>query len=300
MTMVSRLIEHLADCRADLFPIDEGRKLPMIKGWQALATSNRAALEAWRRQWPHCGFGWALSAEIVITDLDMSRGQNGIADFQRLDGRDPRSLETPTSSTPKGGLHVAWAAGGRSFLNKRLSGTAIDFKCKGGFIGVPDEIDGIGNGRWWLPGKAPWEVPLAPAPSWLDAALRKPPPATIGIAAPPSGDASVRSRGRAALVRACERIVNAPCGEQHSTLNREVYSIGGRIGRGDLTEEEALPVLLAAAQAMPAYTTPWHDFAQEIADTLAAGAARPLPFSPSELFERRLQACRQRLREQTP
>jgi hypothetical protein len=296
IVMLSRLILQLSNHGADLFPIDEGRKVPLIKGWQALATSKRPALEAWRQQWPHCGFGWALPQAIVVTDLDMHVGDNGIADFQRIDGRDPRSVETPTATTASGGLHLYWASGGRSFLNKRIPGTAIDIKYKGGFVGVPDEIDGIGNGRWWLPGKAPWELPLALAPSWLDASLRKPPPATTGIAAPLSGDASVRRQGRAALARACERIIAAPYGEQHITLNRMTYMVGGLISRGDLTEDEAFTALLAAARAMPAHRGPWRDFAEEIADTLAAGMARPLPLSVADRFMRDLKARMRRRR----
>ena len=294
--MISQLILQLSNY-ADLFPIDEGRKVPLIKGWQALATSSRAALEAWRQRWPHCGFGWALPAEIVVTDLDMHVGDAGIADFQRIDGRDPRGVITWIATTRTGGLHVYWSAGSRSFLNKRLPGTAVDCKCKGGFVGVPDEIDGIGNGREWLPGRAPWEVPLAPAPSWLDTALRKPPPVTAGIAAPLSDDASIRSQGRAALARAWQRIAAAPCGQRDLTRHQQCYYVGGLIARGDISEAEAFNALLEASLEMQARGHGWRDLEKRVEASLHAGMAHPLPFSPSELFERRLYACRQRLRE---
>jgi hypothetical protein len=293
--MLSRLIQQLSDCGALLFPIDEGRKVPLIRGWPELATSSRAALEAWRQQWPYCGFGWALSANEAVTDCDMHVGDDGIGDFRRLDGRDPRAVNTWVSSTRTGGLHVYWATGGRPFLNKRIPGTSIDIKCKGGFVGVPDEIDGIGNGRDWLPGKAPWEAPsLARAPGWIDAALR-PPPATAGIAAPLSNDLSVRSRGRTALARACERIVNAPCGQQDVVRHAQSFYVGGLCARGDLDVGEALAALTAAAEAMPTYGKPWRNLGRRVAASFESGRARPLPLSITERYMRDLKD-RMRLR----
>jgi hypothetical protein len=150
--MLCHLIRALLDHGANLIPID-GRKVPLIKGWRELASSDPSTVEGWRRQWPYCGFGWTLPAAIVVTDLDMKCGQNGIADFRRIDRRDPHEVVTPTSTSPTGGLHLYWATAGRSFKNIRLPGTSVDIKCKGGFIGVPDIIDSIGNGREWLPGR---------------------------------------------------------------------------------------------------------------------------------------------------
>jgi hypothetical protein len=62
-----------------------------------------------------------------------------------------------------------------------------------------------------------------------------------------------------------------------------------------LTEDEAFTALLAAAQSMVAYTTPWRDFTKEIADTLAAGAEKPLPLDAAERVLRDFRA-RMRLR----
>ena len=139
--MLSRLIMGLLDHGTRLFPTD-GRKVPLIRGWQGLASCNSRVVEGWRRQWAHCGFGWALPPAVVVTDLDMHVGENGIADFQRLDGRDPRDIATPTSTSPTGGLHLFWATAGRCFKNIRIPGASVDVKCKGGFVAVPDIIDG--------------------------------------------------------------------------------------------------------------------------------------------------------------
>ena len=266
--VLSDLILNLLDLGHRLFPID-GRKVPMIKGWLVRATCSRAGLEAWRRQWPYCGFGWALPPTIVVTDLDMKVGENGVADFMRLDGRDSRDIATPTSTSPAGGLHLAWSAGESSFKNVRIPGTAIDIKTAGGFVGVPDIIDGTGNGREWL--RPPWSTPLLPAPAWLDNALKWQPtlsPAEQPDLPPLEYDEKF---AREALARACIRIAYAPCGEQDNTRNAESFFIGLLVGRGVLDRDEALAALTRAALAMPTYGKPWRDLEERVEKSLEAG-----------------------------
>jgi hypothetical protein len=266
--MLSDLILNLLDLGHRLFPID-GRKVPMIKGWQVLATCSRAALEAWRQQWPYCGLGWALPPDVVVTDLDMKVGENGVGDFVRLDGRDPRDIATPTSTSPTGGLHLAWAAGDRSFKNIRLAHTAIDIKTAGGFVGVPDVINGTGNGREWL--RPPWSTPPLPAPAWLDAALRweqsRSPAATADLP-PPEYDAEF---AREALARAATRIAFAPRGDQDNTRHRECFFIGLLVKQGVLDRGEALGALTRAALAMPTYGSPWRGLEERVEKSLEAG-----------------------------
>jgi hypothetical protein len=227
----------------------------------------------------------------MVVDVDRhGPDQDGYADFCMLSGgASVDDVATLQASTPRAGRHLYFLTGGRRFKNGYVAGTAVEIKAAVGFVVLPTSE----NGRHWLN-----RAPLAPAPGWLvDVALRKPPPVTAGIAAPLSDDVSARSRGYAALQRACTRIVGAPCGTQHITLNRMTYMVGGVVGRGDLGEDEAFMALLAAAQSMVAYRGPWRGLKELVAGSLAAGMARPLPLSPSELFTRRLHACRQRLRE---
>jgi hypothetical protein len=262
------LIIDLLDHGTRLFPTD-GRKVPLIRGWQGLASCDSRVVDDWRRQWAHCGFGWALPPAVVVTDLDMHVGENGIADFQRLDGRDPRDIATPTSTSPTGGLHMLWATGGRSFKNIRIPGTAIDVKCKGGFVVVPDVINGIGNGREWL--RAPWDTLLAPAPAWLDVAVRREP--TLSPAEQPDLPPLEHDEeyAREALARACIRIAYAPCGEQDRTRNAECFFIGLLAGRGLLDRDEALARLTRAALAMPTYGAPWRKLEERTEKSFAAG-----------------------------
>jgi hypothetical protein len=89
------------------------------------------------------------------------------------------------------------------------------------------------------------------------------------IAAPPVRDYSLigmaaeatepTADGKAALLIAIERILNAPDGEQQRTLNGMSYFIGRLIGSGELPSEFALKILLREAVRIPSYNpaNPW-------------------------------------------
>jgi putative DNA primase/helicase len=272
--------------RLALHPADAGKR-PLSPHGCKDATSDLTVIEGWLRRWPFCEWAWAVTASVVVVDIDVKHGKNGYRDFESLAGCDARSVSTRIALTPSGGAQLFYRAL-KPYRNRvAIPGApGIDTRSLGGYVLLPLPH----NARTWLR-----QAPLLPAPDWLDAAARKEIVPTTGIAAPLSNDVSVRSRGRAALARACEHIVNAPCGEQHDTLNREVYTIGGFVARGDLDEAEAYDALLAAARSMPAHRGPWRDFSDEISNTLAVGATRPLPLSITDRFLRDLKA-RMRLR----
>ncbi len=74
-----------------IFPVNANKKPLTTHGFKD-ATSDPAAIEAWRRKWPHCEFGWAVPAGVVVVDVDIKHGKNGYADFKRLAGCDPRDV----------------------------------------------------------------------------------------------------------------------------------------------------------------------------------------------------------------
>jgi hypothetical protein len=281
--------------RWDLFPVN-GRKFPKVHRWPEVATSNTGTLEDWVRQRPFRQWGFALPPEIVVVDVDMHVGENGIADFIRLDGHDPRDVPTPTATTWRGGFHLLYVCPGLRYKNGRVAGAAICIKSHVGFIVLPETYpDGSTNGREWL--KAPWDVPMMPAPQWLSSRLRQEPVA-IGEAAPLSDDLSVRGQGRAALARECARIVGAPAGERDNIRHRACFTVGGLVARGDVDEREAYDALLAACQQVPLTSgRPWHRLEERVEKSLAAGMEQPLPLSNPDRLMRNLRA---RMRAQRP
>jgi hypothetical protein len=132
-------------------------------------------------------------------------------------------------------------------------GHGLDVKGDGGFLILPP-----GPGRSWDP-LLGYSTPLAPMPEWMVVRRREKP-------ATPATDSTARPVGR--LDRYCERaldaavraIVTATNGRQHTTLNKEAFSIAGLVDYG-LPADLALKSLRWAAKKMPSYDAhrPWLD-----------------------------------------
>jgi hypothetical protein len=169
-----------------------------------------------------------------------------------------------------------------------IAGTGIDTRAEGGYVVLPLP----GNGRQWLReliGADDGLAHLLPAPAWLDVALRKAPL----VLAPRRALTAVvwaQRQGRAALERACARIVAAPCGAQDSTRHAQCFYVGGLAARGDLDYAEAYAALLGAAHAMPAYREPWRNLEERVARSIEAGIGRPLALSETESWMRDFRA----------
>jgi hypothetical protein len=98
----------------------------------------------------------------------------------------------------------------------------------------------------------------------------------IGVAADatePTAD------GKAALLIAIERILDAADGEQERPLNGMSYFVGRLVGSGQLPSEFALRILLREAVRIPSYNTaaPWHrgEVEQKVKRAVEQGRKRP-------------------------
>jgi hypothetical protein len=222
---------NILPCRAD--------KSPLTPNGLKDATCDRAILDDWGRRWPFADWGWALPPNILVVDLDEKNRKHGLVDFERLDGRNPYAVETPTATTRSGGLHLYFIAA-RTYNNAvAIQGAGIDTRTAGGYVLLP----GCNNGRQWL--KRLRSTPLATAPAWLDDALNTASP-------PPNLLRPVASRKEAlsALERALARIIAAPRGTRDDTRHRQCFFVGGLIGRGDLDYATGLNACRRAAQGM--------------------------------------------------
>ena len=144
-------------------------------------------------------------------------------------------------------------------------------RAEGGYVILP----GHKNGRRWI--NRLRATRLAPAPAWLDIALKETPSAS-GFPCLPSSSASPleREQALATLRRACARVIAAPEGAQEDIRHRECFHIGGMIGRGDLDYATAITALVAAARAMPTYRSPWRNLDERVARSIKAGMVRLL------------------------
>jgi hypothetical protein len=164
-----------------VFPTGTNKK-PVIRGGHGFedATADEPVIRAWWERYPYADPAWALPAGVVVVDLDAKSGRNGRRDFEVLEGKPPDAVETPIATTPSGGLHLFYDAGGRTlrqFAGAIPGHPGIDTRVGGkGFVVLPAPH----NGRRWL---KPLSTPLAPAPAWLpeeqsrDVVARAPAPA---------------------------------------------------------------------------------------------------------------------------
>jgi hypothetical protein len=210
-----------------------------------------------------------MPGHIVVVDLDRKNERDGFKDFERLDGCDPRSVETPIATTPSGGLHLYFSAS-KPYGNKvALNGMGVDTRSRGGYVVLPS----AGNGREWLKGLP---TPLAPAPDWLDAAAKQETPNNLfhrltSSASPSTSRPNGGGLGRTLLVRAVRLIMTAPQGAQEETRHRQAFFIGTLVAVGAVDYDVAYRALAAAANAMPAYGKPWRDLEEKVEASLKRG-----------------------------
>jgi hypothetical protein len=281
---------YAAYCGYRIFPTSS-RKIPLVKGWQAAATTDLAQIwEWWGMQWPAAEIGWALPVNIVVADLDEKDGRHGFRDFERLEGCDLRSVAAPVFLTPSGGAQILYLAS-KPYKNvaPAIKGMGIDTRAAGGFVLLP----GHQNGRRWL--KSPLDVEMPPAPVWLAPALRE----TRTPAAPTSPDIHLMAASDPwaqrsalkALDRACTLIVNAQPGERHDTCYKQCFFIGGLIERGDIAYETAKPRLLEVIRAVAGrHRPPWRNVDKWVEESIQIGITKPIPLTDTQIFMRSLLA----------
>ena len=175
-------------------------KTPLTPHGLKDASGDPVVIESWGRRWPFAEWGWALPATVVAIDIDVKPSRNGYQGFKHLQGCDPRDIMTPSASTPSGGMHLFYEAE-KPYRNRvAIEGTAIDIRAEGGYVILP----GHKNGRRWI--NKLRTTPLAPAPAWLDIALKETLPAS-GCRCLPSASSEPleREQALATLKRACAK-----------------------------------------------------------------------------------------------
>ena len=150
-----------------IFPCN-GKKQPLTDHGFKDATTNEVTTRAWAKQYPGALWGYALPENIVVIDLDMKRGKNGIREFEKFQLCKPEEFEAPRVATATGGNHIYADATGRDFQNTRDKiALGVDTRTDGGYVIIPS---GPQSGYRWLTDP---DTPLPPTPEWAEVALRK-------------------------------------------------------------------------------------------------------------------------------
>lgn len=233
-----------------VFPVRVNR-VPFTPHGLLDATTDIATIGEWWCDWPDAvpAIATGERSGVVALDIDVRDRVNG------FDALDELGLcihpETPTAHTPRGGVHVlfAWRHFVKTVAGKL--GPGLDVRADRGSLMLPP-----GPGRWWDPHLG-LDTPIAPMPEWMVIPEPEAPQPTPR----PAVRLPLSRYGEAALDDAVKRITGAPDGQQHDTLNREVFAIGGLVAGGEIPSALAIDSLLWAARQMPSHDPrrPWRE-----------------------------------------
>jgi AAA domain/Bifunctional DNA primase/polymerase, N-terminal len=223
-----------------IFPCD-GKKPLTLHGFKD-ATTNEKQITSWAEIYPGALWGRALPKDIVVVDLDMKYGKNGIREFEKLQSCKPEQFDAPRVATATGGIHIYAHATGRDFKNTTDKiAPGVDTKTDGGYVIIPS---GDGSYRWLTDP----DTPKPAAPAWTEVALQQ--PADFVPSAEARSFQGCSPLGDAILAGACETIANTPGGQQAITLNRRSFVVGQYVGGGLIERDAAIEALTAAGLRM--------------------------------------------------
>lgn len=149
-----------------IFPVKINAKFPLTKHGFKDASSERAQIEQWERQFPKCNWGMPTGAVsgIVVLDLDTKTpGANGVdwwADQQDIHG----AVNTMEIETPSSGVHLYFQMleGGKLASSAGVIAPGVDTRGNGGYVVIPPSCIDSNEYEIVNPG-----VPIMPLPDWL-------------------------------------------------------------------------------------------------------------------------------------
>lgn len=163
-----------------VFPCSPLAKDPACK-WKAEATTDLDRASAlWSGQLSDANIGIATGGGLVVVDVDMKNGRQGLQSLDALQHEFKEALPpTLMARTPSGGLHLyfSYPADQRAIGNRAGLRDGIDIRGAGGYVVAPpselnNERDGTGKYTWVEATK-----PIAAAPNWLLDLIEKTTPA---------------------------------------------------------------------------------------------------------------------------
>jgi hypothetical protein len=212
-------------------------------GFASATTDADVITKAWTT-YAAADIGLALPRGVLVVDVDVAKGKQGLADFIRLFGCPPKEMATAVSTTARGGWHVYFRFEPVLQLVQTTITSSLDARIGGlGYVVVPCP----GNGRRWI--QPLLSTPLMEAPHWLLEGLRRPPGPKPGEAKPFEGQRSTRAQE--ALDKACAALAAAPPGARDTTIGQVVYRVGRLAAAGELESGSGLQALLAAMASNP-------------------------------------------------
>jgi RecA-family ATPase len=239
----------------------DGRKVPLIKDWQNLASNDPEQQKLWQDLYRERLKFWAIPTGPVngILVLDVDVKDNGYETLKQF--AVPNTFYQRTIS---GGLHLffKYPNDGKTYGNRVKFLPGLDTRGVGGYV------------MWY--GTEVGTAPIADAPEWLCTAALKSEHSHVGSAV--KVDPSIAEK---IVLESLERIREASPGESNNVLNKEAFALGQLVASGSITKEYAEQALLKAATERG---KPLYESKATITSGLDGGQKKPItsPFGDGQ------------------
>jgi bifunctional DNA primase/polymerase-like protein len=255
-----------------VIPLVPGKKVPLTANGLNDASDDADVIATWATRWPHANIGIRTGAPsgVLIIDLDLKDGRDGMADLTTHAKAGRKLPPSPIALTPTGGRHLYFRAvpgirnaAGITKAGRGL-GSGIDVRADGGFVVAPPSmLDCGGRYRWLTP---PMTADFPRLPDWAVRLLLLPPPPARSAYTPTAGGAGLEGPARF--------VAQAPRGTRNHALHWAACRAGEMVARREISEEAANATLTAAAAASGLAGS---EVANTIASGLRAGRAQNQP-----------------------
>lgn len=263
-----------------VFPLKPGTKVPATQHGQDDAVADFGQISAWWKAMPEANIGvHCAPSGLYVVDVDSGDGKTGQDSWDALVAEHGHT-DTLTVRTQSGGLH---------FYYRMPEGAAL--KNTAGRLGK--HIDTRGNGYVVAPGSIvngrTYEIvndtPVADLPQWIVDALRpKPRPAPRPIEAEFAAPAT---EVHARVQQLADEIAALPEGEGNDRANTLAFMVGGYVGAGQITYNEAEAALFGALDCWTFRPgSPRSAMERTIQQALAAGQRNPRPWEAARFPDR--------------
>lgn len=210
-----------------VFPIVAGAKTPACM-WRTESTKEP---KAWPGNWGvDCG-----KSKLLVLDLDMKDGRNGLKDLRQLAEASRAGFpETMTVRTPTGGIHLYFVSPGGYGNGKGSLPKSVDVRGEGGYVLAPGSKV---SGREYVRESS---LPPGPLPAWVADLLTRRPP---GEKVPNPEDIGLPDASEAVVRQAVEHVRAIPPAET-GERNEKTFCLAADLRATGLSERQTVDVVM--------------------------------------------------------
>lgn len=136
------MVDHalaLAAAGFRVFPLKPNTKVPAIKDWPTLATTDETVIRAWWTQWPDANVGISCD-DLLVLDIDDKHGKRGSEALALLQMQGEDIPQTRVHGTASGGRHFIYRSDVPVANSASKLAPGIDVRGARGFIVAPGSV----------------------------------------------------------------------------------------------------------------------------------------------------------------